>query len=235
VGDPSSTPTTERPGTTDGARRRTITLHEAFREFRRWPSPRIMAALLVPALAARTIVGGWSWVDLVLAVGMVVGQPLVEWTAHITLLHMRPLRIGRVTIDPLFARKHREHHADPRVLRLVFLPTPVVIQLAVVAVVVALFAFPRPGLGLTFLTTITAIGLVYEWTHYLVHTDYRPKRWLYRTLWTNHRLHHYKSEKYWFAFTSTYPDLLLGTAPDPASVATSPTVRDILGRAATTD
>lgn len=221
----------DRPGTTDGRRRRSISLGEAFAEFTRWPSPRIIGALLAVAVTARSLTAGWTRVDLYLALGMVVAQPLVEWSAHIALLHMKPLRLGRFTLDPLFARKHREHHADPRILELVFLPTVVVVQLAVVVVLAALFAFPRVSLGLTFLVTIAVIGVVYEWTHYLVHTDYRPKRWLYRTLWTHHRLHHYKNENYWFAFTSTYPDLALRTAPDPSEVETSPTVRDILGTA----
>ena len=182
-------------------------------------------------MIARSLTAGWTMVDLYVAVGMVVAQPFVEWTAHITLLHMKPVKIGRFTFDPLFARKHREHHADPRVMELTFLPTVVVVQLAVLVVLAALFAFPRVSLGLTFLVTIGFIGIVYEWTHYLVHTDYRPKRWLYRTLWTHHRLHHYKNENYWFAFTATYPDIAFRTTPDPSEVETSPTVRDILGTA----
>lgn len=225
----STTTTSDQPGTTDGRRRRSIGLGEAFVEFTRWPSPRIIAAMLVGAVIARALTSGWTVVDLWLPLGLVVGWPLVEWTMHIFLLHMRPVQVGRFTFDPLFARKHREHHADPRVQELVFIPTPVVSQLAAVMILAALFAFPRVSLGLTFLVTISAIGLTYEWTHYLVHTDYRPKRWLYRTLWTHHRLHHYKNENYWFAFTATYPDVVFRTDPEPSEVETSPTVRDILG------
>jgi sterol desaturase/sphingolipid hydroxylase (fatty acid hydroxylase superfamily) len=214
---------------TGAAGRSSLPLGDAFRVFTTFPSPRIIASLLTVALAARIAIGGFRVTDAVLAAGMIVMQPFVEWVAHITLLHMRPVEIGRFTLDPMFARKHREHHADPRDLRLVFLPTVVVWQLLVLAVLATFLAFPRLGLGFTFLATISLIGLVYEWTHYLVHTDYRPKRWLYRTLWRSHRLHHYKSEKYWFAFTATCPDRLFRTSPDPAAVETSPTVRDILG------
>lgn len=227
----TTTQAEDRPGTTDGRKRRSITLGEAFTEFTRWPSPRIIATLLLGAIVARSLVAGWTMVDLYLAVGMLVAQPFVEWTAHIVLLHMKPVQVGRFTFDPLFARKHREHHADPRIMELTFLPTVVVVQLAVIVVLAALFAFPRVSMGLTFLVTIGFIGIVYEWTHYLVHTDYRPRRWLYRRLWTHHRLHHYKNENYWFAFTATYPDLAFRTDPDPSEVETSPTVRDILGTA----
>ncbi|MDX1510049.1 MAG: sterol desaturase family protein [Nitriliruptorales bacterium] len=213
-----------------GERRRSLGLDAAAREFWRWPSPRIIALLLVPSLAARVAIGGWSAGNTVLAASMVLAQPFVEWVVHIVLLHMRPRHVGRFTLDPLFARKHREHHADPRETRLVFLPTIVVAQLAVVAVLVAWLAFDSTSLGLTFLVTISAIGMAYEWLHYLIHTDYRPKSALYRALWRHHRLHHFKNENYWFAFSSTVPDVILRTTPDPSNVETSPTVRDLLGR-----
>ena len=53
----------DRPGTTDGRRRRSITLGEAFTEFTRWPSPRIITALLVTAIVARSLVAGWTMVE----------------------------------------------------------------------------------------------------------------------------------------------------------------------------
>ena len=43
------------------------------------------------------------------------------------------------------------------------------------AVGTALLAFPRIGLGLTFLVFIAILGLGYEWSHYLIHSDYKPK------------------------------------------------------------
>ena len=229
VQDPRGRRAMEGDGVSDGRKRTSLSLKQAFVEFWGWTSPRLILPFFLAALTARLVVGGYTRVDLYLALGMIVAQPLVEWTAHITLLHMKPVKVGRFTFDPVFARKHREHHADPRDMKLTFLPTPVVVQLALVMTAVGLLAFPRTGLGLTFMSTIGLIGLVYEWTHYLVHTDYRPKRWLYRKLWTHHRLHHYKNENYWFAFTSTYPDLTFRTAPQPNEVETSPTVRDILG------
>lgn len=215
-----------------GARRRSLSLREAAREFWRWPSPQIIALLFVPALAARIAVGGWSAGDTILAASMILAQPFLEWVVHIFLLHMRPRRVGRFTLDPLFARKHREHHVEPRDTKLVFLPTQVVAQLAIIAIFVAWFAFGSTSMGLTFLATIGAIGLTYEWLHYLIHTDYRPKRALYRALWRHHRLHHYKNENYWYAFSNTIPDVIFRTTPDPSDVETSPTVRDLLGREA---
>ena len=47
------------------------------------------------------------------------------------------------------------------------------------------------------------LGLCYEWTHYLIHSDYKPKTRVYRAIWRNHRNHHYKNEHYWFTVTSS--------------------------------
>jgi sterol desaturase/sphingolipid hydroxylase (fatty acid hydroxylase superfamily) len=211
-------------------RRRSLSLRDAFLEFWRYPSPWIISALFVPALGARIAVGGFGRGDAVLAVVMFAAQPFVEWVVHIVLLHMRPREVlGRI-LDPLFARKHREHHADPRDTELVFLPPRILVQLVVLTLAVGWFAFPTIERGLTFVVTLGAIGLIYEWTHYLIHTDYRPKTAFYRALWKSHRLHHFKNENYWFTLTNNTPDKLLGTSPDPTEVETSPTARDLLGQ-----
>jgi sterol desaturase/sphingolipid hydroxylase (fatty acid hydroxylase superfamily) len=83
-------------------------------------------------------------------------------------------------------------------------------------------SWPRaPGLlpdplGATFAAIAVSLGLVYEWVHYLVHTDYRPRTAPYRAIWRHHRLHHYKNEHYWFTVTTTNTaDRLLRHAAGP--------------------
>ena len=68
--------------------------------------------------------------------------PAIEWVIHVGILHWRPRRVGPVQVDSLLARKHREHHADPRDLPLVFIPWPVLTWLLPAYVVVALVAVP---------------------------------------------------------------------------------------------
>lgn len=83
------------------------------------------------------------------------------------------------------------------------------------------------GIALTGVGFYATLGLVYEWTHYLVHTNCRPKTRLYRRLWKNHRLHHFKSEQHWYGVTMLGGDRLLGAAPDVGEVETSETCRTL--------
>ncbi|WP_406239109.1 sterol desaturase family protein [Nocardia sp. NBC_01009] len=208
--------------------RRGLTLREAFREFIRHPSPWLIGVTLLAALAGRIIVGDWQLTDALVPAVMLAVFPIFEWIVHVTVLHWRPRKLGPVAIDSELARKHREHHVDPRNIPLIFIPTKTLSVLVVVLIAVAALAFPRLGLGLTFLLTITLLGLGYEWTHYLIHTDYKPQGSLYRAVWRNHRHHHYKNEHYWFTVTTSgTADRLFGTHPDPAEVTASRTARNL--------
>lgn len=208
--------------------RRGLTLGAAFREFLRHPSPWLIGLTLIAALAGRILVGDWQSTDALVPAAMLAVFPVFEWIVHVTVLHWRPRQLGPIAIDSELARKHREHHVDPRDIPLIFIPTKTLSVLVVVLIVLGVFAFPRLGLGLTFLLTITLLGLGYEWTHYLIHTDYKPKGSLYRAVWRNHRHHHYKNEHYWFTVTTSgTADRLFGTHPDPTGTAASPTARKL--------
>ncbi|NUS95710.1 MAG: sterol desaturase family protein [Nocardia sp.] len=208
------------------ARRTQESLSDVFRSFRHAPSARVITVLLITAATARILVGDWQFTDALVPVALVAAFPFVEWVIHVCVLHWRPRTLGRWRIDSLLARKHREHHADPRVRDLVFIPWQTFLWLLPALVAVALLAFGRTGLGLTFLTGVAVLGLVYEWTHLLVHTDYQPHSAILRAVRRNHRLHHFKNEHYWFAVTTAgTADRILGTYPDPATVPNSPTAK----------
>lgn len=219
---PSPATSTPRPD------RRGFSLADAVREFVRHPSVWMIAASLVVALTARVYIGDWRWTDLLVPVAMTAVFPFFEWVIHVFVLHWRPRKLARVTIDSLLARKHREHHVDPRRVPLIFIPWQSLLWVLPVAVAIAALAFPRTGLGLTFLVFLTVLGLGYEWCHYLIHSDYKPKSAVYRAIWRNHRQHHYKNENFWFTVTSAgTADRVLGTYPDAGDVAASPTAKNL--------
>jgi len=208
-------------------RRQSLSLGAAWAEFWKHPSPWMISTFLVAAIVARVAVGGGSWWELVIPAAQIVLFPVIEWCIHVAILHWKPRTLGPVTLDSLLAREHRAHHADPRDLPLVFIPWKALLWLLPAYVAIGLFALPTTSSGLTLMVTVYATSLGYEWTHYLVHSDYRPRSAWYRSVWRNHRLHHYKNEHYWFTVTSAgTADRLFGTYPaDPAAVQTSPTVK----------
>jgi hypothetical protein len=209
-----------------GSRRTNVSLGTAWRCFWHAPSPWLIATFLAGAVAARVAVGGGSVRELAIPAALVALFPVIEWVIHVVILHWRPRRVGPVAVDSLLARKHREHHADPRDIPLVFIPWQALCWLLPAYVGVALLAMPSLPGALSLLVSVYGLKLGYEWTHYLVHSDYRPvSRW-YRSVWRNHRLHHYKNEHYWFTVTSAgTADRLFGTYPDAGTVQTSATVR----------
>ena len=215
---------TERP------MRKGFTLSDAGREFWKHPSPWMIGAMFVVALTAHIIVGDWQITDVLVPLVMIAPFPFFEWLIHVFILHWRPKHLGRLTIDPLLAREHRAHHMDPRNIPLVFIPAKALLWVLPLTVAIALLAFPRLGMGLTYLVFTSAFGLGYEWSHYLIHSDYKPKTSVYRAIWRHHRLHHFKNEHYWFTVTSAgTADRVLRTSPAPATVATSATAKNLHG------
>jgi hypothetical protein len=217
------------------ARRPRVGLAATGRAFWRYPSPWIIATYLVAALAARVLVGDWAWTDLLAPLVFLALFPVVEWLIHVFVLHWRPRRIAGVEVDSLLARDHRRHHADPRDVPLVFIPWRAlvwVVALPGVALPLGVGALTGADLPVTlsFVLTLAVVLLTYEWTHYVIHSDYSPRTRAYKAIWRNHRLHHYKNEHYWFSVTTSgTSDRLLGTFPDPGKVPTSPTAKDLHG------
>src|SRR4051812_14077387 len=215
------------------------TLGAAWREFYAKRAPKLIGAAIAAALVARIALGALGWRDLAAVAFMLVVYPFGEWAIHVYLLHLRPFRFRGRRIDLPTARAHREHHEDPHRLALInFSPREAlaILGLAVPAAVglLALAAAPLPGpvpvgpLVSALLTGYILVG-AYEWTHFLIHTAYRPKSRYYRSVWRNHRLHHFKNERYWHGITNTVSDRVLGTHPQAGDVRRSRTARSLSG------
>jgi hypothetical protein len=205
------------------------TPREAWRVFSRKRAPRMIFAAAAVALAARVVIGGWSWQDLAAVAIMLVIYPFGEWAIHVYLLHSR--------LDIATTRSHMEHHADPHDLNLInfgpaealailLLAAPAGVALGSALLGLLPGAFPL-GARVSMLATAYVLIGAYEWIHFLIHTAHAPESAWYRRIWRNHRLHHFKNEHYWHGITNTISDTVLRTNPDQSTVERSPTARAI--------
>lgn len=211
-----------------GRRHLARTLPDAARQFLGFTSPRILLTCLAAAIILRVVVGDYRWSNLIWFAAVIVIQPFLEWVLHVFVLHARPRMVAGRQFDTVVARDHRAHHADPRDLPLVFIPLRWCGYLVLSVLLVGL-AIPDWSGRSSFYVAAFAMAVAYEWSHFLIHTDYKPRSGIYRHLYTNHRLHHFRNEKYWFGITNTLGDRILGTAPEKADVPVSATARDLLG------
>ena len=208
------------------AQRQMKTLTDAFVVFMQHPSPILLIALIIlfATLRISTAVYPQS-IELWGALVIILYWPFQEWWMHKILLHLPPLKWRGNEYEMNFARVHRLHHLEPKNLTLTFLPLS--------AILVSLFVFSslfyycthQWMYTCTWMCTASCSTLLYEWTHYLTHTDYKPRGRYYRRIWKLHRLHHYKNEQYWFSFTIPWIDQWLGTGPLAKEVPHSPTAR----------
>lgn len=217
--------------------REVTTLSGAGRQFLRRSSPWVIGGFVVVLAAVRIAVGDFSWRDAVAVAAMLVIYPFGEWAIHVYLLHMRPVQVGERKVDTIAARAHRAHHRDPNDLDMILLywwqasflllfAVPLVVGL--VGLIVSLIAGPI-SLGVLLTGALAGWVLVffYEWTHFLIHTAYRPRSGVYRSVHRNHRLHHFKNEHFWHGVTNSISDRVLGTNPEHREVPKSETARTL--------
>ena len=130
----------------------------AWRSFWRHPSPWMISTFLA-RLGRRpaSLVGGGSWWELVIPAALVALFPVIEWVIHVVRPALAPPPASaRSQVDSLLARKHREHHADPRDIPLVFIPWQALAWLLPAYVVVALLAMPSLPSALSLLVSVYA-------------------------------------------------------------------------------
>ncbi len=217
--------------------REVTSLGKAWREFLRRESPWAIGAGILVLAVIRIVVGDLSWRDAVAVAAMVVVYPFGEWAIHVYLLHAKPLRIRGRKVETMAARAHRAHHEEPNDLDMVLLywwqaaflmvlAVPLTIGLGALLVMVIAGPVPLGALLSAGLAGFCMIFL-YEWTHFLIHTAYRPRSAAYKAIWKNHRLHHFKNEHFWHGVTNNLSDRVLGTNPEAREVPKSETARTL--------
>ena len=158
-----------------GSRKVKVTLRQTAAEFWRHPTPWMIGTLLAASVVWRVIEGDWRWSDLIGPAVLVALFPFIEWTIHVFVLHYRPRKVAGRMLDYQLARDHRRHHMDPRDIPLVFIPWQSLAVLAPIGITIALLAFPRLAQALSFIIASYITMFIYEWTHYLIHSDYKAK------------------------------------------------------------
>lgn len=205
------------------------TYREALRVFFSRPGPRAIAASAGLSWLARAALGPPGLSEPLVMATVIAWWPLQEWLAHKHLLHLRPKKTPFGTFDPVFSQRHRWHHEHPDDVDGTLLPPRVIYTgIPMAGAILTGLLGPRRR-ALSAFATYSTMALVYEWTHFIVHTGVRPKREYVKTLRRNHLLHHFRNEQYWLGFTAPIVDRMLGTDPDPAGVPRSKTAMDLHG------
>lgn len=181
----------------------------------RFASPRLLLAFIVLTVSLRGWLGSWHAIDVLAVASGLAVWPFLEWFLHRYTLHIKPFHVFGRRIDPEFARRHRAHHREPWRPELIVLPPYVHLSLAPVLLAGAWWLAPNTALALSGLIGFGIAALNYEWTHFMVHTRISPENRYYQGLFRSHRMHHFRNENYWYGFTLTSVDRLLGTGPDP--------------------
>lgn len=214
------------------AREPDLSLSQAFRIFIRERSPRILLLSTTFLLGSRLLSavgsGALTWWDLGSWIALGLLHPFVEWTMHVFVLHFRPRTLGGLKLDLPSARYHRAHHVDPWDLRYVAMPLSALLTGFGLLFVTAAVLLPTWSVVHSLMAGALLLGLNYEWCHFLVHTSYRPRAWMYKRIYKFHRLHHFKNENYWMGVSRHLGDYVLGTMKDVREVENSQTAKDLL-------
>ncbi len=214
------------------------TLGDAAREFAKRHSPWMIGGAIVALVAIRVLIDEpLTWRDAVAVAAMAIVYPFGEWAIHVYLLHAKPIEVRGRRYELPTTRDHRYHHRHPNNLftllldakelaELLLLAVPFVVLVGGLAVGLIAGGVPWAAMVSAAVCGYALVG-VYEWTHFLIHTAYRPRSRAYRRIWRNHRLHHFKNEHYWHGITNTVADRVLGTDPDQREVPRSRTARTL--------
>ena len=196
---------------------------EAVRTFFTFTSPRVLLVLVVVAAGARLYLGHYRALDGWIALGIFLYWPINEWLIHVLILHHQPRTVLGRRWDYFVAYKHRKHHRDPWHLPLVFIQEHIFPLTLPALVGLAWLITPDMYAASTFLAVYLVFSLHYEWVHYLAHIAWCPRLSYYQRRVREHRLHHFRNERFWWGVSMGMGDRLLGTYGTHDSVPKSDT------------
>lgn len=150
-------------------------------------------------------------------IGLQVGIPVllaglfvftfVEYMMHKHFFHMEP---NTPIKDKLQYTVHGVHHDYPKDKDRLAMPP--FVSAAYAAIFYLVFRLTMGDYALYFLPGFLTGYAAYLGVHFIVHA-YNPPKNMFKALWVNHAIHHYKDPDVSFGVSSPLWDILLGTMP----------------------
>ena len=131
----------------------------------------------------------------------------LEYIAHRFLFHMKPDNDFKSSIQ---YHMHGVHHEYPKDKDRLAMPPPMSIVLALVFFGIFYLLMNTKVFG--FLPGMLTGYAAYLFVHYIVHAFPPPKN-IFKQLWINHAIHHYKDSNVVFGVSSPLWDYIFGTLP----------------------
>jgi 4-hydroxysphinganine ceramide fatty acyl 2-hydroxylase len=156
-------------------------------------------------------------------------SPFIEYFSHQYFLHF-PMPKNREKFKFLFNfldNIHYIHHRDPKNVDYIFAQAWLTLPVLVMDVSIAYLITGSLEMTLVIITFMMFYYLLYEWTHFLAHSNYNPKNRYSSYMKKYHLLHHYKNENYWYGITNPLGDIIFGKYKNPDTVEKSPTVKSL--------
>lgn len=139
--------------------------------------------------------GGWLFMSL------------LEYSAHRWVFHMRITTKLRETVQYNAHGIHHEYPKDKDTLAM-----PLVLSIVLASVFMGLFYLIMGVRAFPFVSGIYVGYALYLGVHWLVHAMPPPNN-IFRGLWNNHAVHHYKDDEVVFGVSSQLWDYIFGTMP----------------------
>jgi sterol desaturase/sphingolipid hydroxylase (fatty acid hydroxylase superfamily) len=130
---------------------------------------------------------------------------LVEYLVHRYLFHMRTYNEWRKKFQYIVHGVHHEFPKDKERLAM-----PPLLSVTIATILLLLFRLVLGDLTFAFLPGFLVGYAMYLSVHYMVHV-YQPPKNIFKILWVNHAVHHYKHGEYVFGVSSPLWDYIFGT------------------------
>jgi sterol desaturase/sphingolipid hydroxylase (fatty acid hydroxylase superfamily) len=189
----------------------TLFAHPMLEKLTRWPIAIPITLFLLYASGLVVLNFIHSSVPFLLSISLfflgLITFGWVEYQVHRHLFHIAPITFARRKFQFLL---HGVHHSYPKDKDR--LAMPAVLSITIATLLLFIVRLLIGDLAFAFLPGFFVGYAFYLLIHYIVHIHPAPKN-IFRYLWINHAIHHYKNDKVMFGVTSPLWDYVHGTFP----------------------